>query len=58
MVNMTEIILWLSHNQECWYKRMRRSLQIYDEGFLEDGKYMSSEILEKEIETEKHHIGL
>ena len=27
---MTEPILWLSHNQECWYKRLKRSLQIYD----------------------------
>ena len=25
-----EIILWLQHNQDCWYKRMQRSLQIYE----------------------------
>ena len=48
-----EIILWLSHNQECWYKRMKRSLQIYNENFSEDGKYVSNEILGDEIKNER-----
>ena len=51
---MTEIILWLSHNQECWYKRMKRSLQIYNKSFSEDVKHvMTPEIFEKEMKNEK-----
>ena len=32
---------------------MKRNLQIYDEGFSKDGKHMTSEILEKEINTKR-----